>query len=146
MNFDAVNTILLNTDVALADARNLIKNKECSEQTLESISDKQGDISNALQDLSGYNKDEFQYFTAYAQCKSILTNRTKRINALIKKERNKETKSSLKDTVSEIAQKSQEFAQDASSAYFPEVISQCNDYVKGLDDDVEFYLRTGGIN
>lgn len=143
VNFDAVTALLADTDSSLVDARNLIKKKECSEQTLESIRDKQNDIGDALQELSGYDKDELQYFSAYLQCTSNLANRTKKISSFIKKEKNKETKSSLQDAASEIAQKAQAFASDASNAYFPEVIAQCKNYVKGVDDGVNFYLRTG---
>lgn len=143
VNFDSVTASLANADNALRYARDLIKKRECSQPALQSIRDKQADITNALRDLSGYNKDELQYFSAYAQCKSTLANRTKRINAFVKEEENKQTKSSLQDAVYEITQKAQEFAKDAANADFPEIINQCKDYIKGLDEDVNFYLRTG---
>lgn len=143
VNFDAVTSLLANADGTLAQAKDLIKKRVCSQLNLESLRDRQDDINDTLQSLYSYHKDELQYFSAYTQCKSTLANRTRRINTLIKKERNKETKLSLQEAISEITQKSQKFAQDASNGYFPEVNNQCKDYTKGLDDDINFYLRTG---
>lgn len=143
VNFNAITALLENADKDIDHAGNLIKNKECSAQTLESMSGKQDDINNALQELAGYNKDELRYFNTYTQCRSTLANRAKKIDALIKKEKNKETKSSFQDLISEIAQKSQEFTKNASNAYFPEIINQCKNYINELDNDINFYLRIG---
>lgn len=145
VNFDEVTSIFSNADTMLLDARSLIKKKECSQQTLESIRDAQDEISNLLQDIFAYNREELQYFKAYAQCTSRLANRTRKMNALVRKEKNKEKQSSLQDALSEITQKTQEFANDASRADFPDVNYQCNDYVRGLDDDIHFYLRAGTL-
>ena len=145
VNFDEVTSIFSNADTMLLDARSMIKKKECSQQTLESIRDAQDEISNLLQDIFAYNREELQYFKAYAQCTSRLANRTRKMNALVRKEKNKEKQSSLQDALSEITQKTQEFANDASRADFPDVNYQCNDYVRGLDDDIHFYLRAGTL-
>ncbi|MBI4262668.1 hypothetical protein HY624_04035 [Candidatus Uhrbacteria bacterium] len=75
-----------------------------------------------------------------------LPNRTKRLNTLIGKAKDKETKSSLRDAVGDIADKTRAFAKDGADANFPEAVTQCRGYVQGLDDDIRFYLRTGKFN
>lgn len=141
VNLDEVNQLLADANTAVSDAKELLKKKDCSSQSLQSIVDKQDDINAALENLSGFTKDELQYFSGYnTQCKAKLASRTKRISALIAKEKNKDTKLTLQDILTEMKQKSQEFAADAANAYFPEVTSQCKEYAYGIDADLNFYI------
>lgn len=142
VNTNAITALLENANNVINDTKKLLPSKDCSQNTQLLISEKQDTINSSLQDLSDYNNNEIQHFKTYSQCKSTLTNRTKRIKSLMKKEKNQESKSSFQDTIDEITQMLQEFAQDASNANFPDVNDQCKNYIKALDDDINFYLKT----
>lgn len=141
-DLDNVNSALSDAGDAIAGIKDLLRGKECSEDTQVSIIEQQTNIGDAIGELAAY-KDDFQYFAPYGLCKTNLTKRAQKLDKLINKERNEDKQSLLQEVASELEQQLSEFYERVGNGELSDVVSECKDYTSAYDSDLSYLIRTG---